>query len=622
MRPSRSLGSVTLVLALALTATAAAPPQPDPAARLRTRTPIKHVVVVVGENVTFDALFATYVPAAGQSMRNLLSEGIVTADGAPGAAYRRAVQHEATAPAGRSTLEPVIGGAYATLPQPTLTGVYDPRTLKPYGAIPDSRFAALASNGPFQITRFAPYGDDAAPETGDPVHRFFQMWQQTGGDNALLSRYVWVAMTAGRGGESHGVTPGHTGQGGELMGFFNMAAGDAPYFRELAQRYAQSDNYHQSIMGGTGANFLALATGDAAVYNEAGRPATPPARQIEDPSPAPGSDNFYLHDGYDGGSWVQCADPAAPGVAAIRAQLARLGRDPNCARGAYYLVNNYAPPFLPDGSPVALGPDRAVYPPQTLPDIGSALSAADVSWGWYSGGREAADFDGDPLFAAAAKLAAAAAADRPAPEREALTQATARELIYNAIGDPLTAFPRVVHGPDHSRLRGLAAFYGELAAGALPAVSFVVPKNIDSGHPGYSAPVRYEHFIRDLLRRFAERPELFASTAILITADEGGGYFDSGYIQTLDFFGDGPRIPLLVVSPYARPGHVDHVYQDHASVLKFIEYNWRLRPLSSRSRDRLPNPRAAPADPYRPLNQPAIGDLLTLFDFGGAPRAR
>jgi len=182
------------------------------------------------------------------------------------------------------------------------------------------------------------------------------------------------------------------------------------------------------------------------------------------------------------------------------------------------------------------------------------------------------------------------------------------------------SFPRIVHGPDRARLQNLDAFHAAIAEGSLPAVSFVVPKNIDSGHPGYSVTARYEAFVRDLVARFEANPALFASTAILVTTDEGGGYFDSGWIQTLDFFGDGPRIPMIVVSPYARHGHVDHTYQDHASVLKFIEYNWGLAPLSARSRDRLPNPRTDPRDPYRPVNGPAIGDLtsMTCYWLGNA----
>jgi phospholipase C len=73
-----------------------------------------------------------------------------------------------------------------------------------------------------------------------------------------------------------------------------------------------------------------------------------------------------------------------------------------------------------------------------------------------------------------------------------------------------------------------------------------------------------------------------------MTFDEGDGSYVSAYIQALDFFGDGTRIPLLAISPYVKPGRIDHTYSDHGSILKFIEANWGLRPLSARSRDNLP----------------------------------
>jgi phospholipase C len=106
---------------------------------------------------------------------------------------------------------------------------------------------------------------------------------------------------------------------------------------------------------------------------------------------------------------------------------------------------------------------------------------------------------------------------------------------------------------------------------------------------------------------------LWNTTAILITVDEGGGYYDSGYIQPVDFFGDGTRIPVIAVSPYAKKGFVDHTYYDHASVLKFIEWNWGIPKLSTRSRDNLPNP-VQPSG-YVPINGTAIGDLRNLFNF-------
>jgi hypothetical protein len=102
-----------------------------------------------------------------------------------------------------------------------------------------------------------------------------------------------------------------------------------------------------------------------------------------------------------------------------------------------------------------------------------------------------------------------------------------------------------------------------------------------------------------------------AHTAIVITWDEGGGYYDSGYIQPLDFFGDGPRIPLIIVSRYTRGGHVNHTYTDHVSILKFIERNWGLKPLTVRSRDNFPNPTTNAMNPYVPTNSPAIGTCST-----------
>ena len=82
-------------------------------------------------------------------------------------------------------------------------------------------------------------------------------------------------------------------------------------------------------------------------------------------------------------------------------------------------------------------------------------------------------------------------------------------------------------------------------------------------------------------------------------------------IGTAALFGDGTRIPLIAVSPFAKKGVVDHTYTDHVSILKFIEANWRLEPLSPRSRDHLPNT----SDPYVPANRSAIGDLTSLFAF-------
>ena len=158
-------------------------------------------------------------------------------------------------------------------------------------------------------------------------------------------------------------------------------------------------------------------------------------------------------------------------------------------------------------------------------------------------------------------------------------------------------------------------FYKDVASGQLPSVSIIKPGWPSDGHPASSKLELFEGFAKNVVNAVQANPELWATTAIFITEDEGGGYYDSGYIQPVDFFGDGTRIPLLIVSPYTKGGHVNHSYGDHVSITKFIERNFGLGPLTARSRDNLPNPRTAWDNPYVPINSPAIDDLFDAFNF-------
>ena len=185
---------------------------------------------------------------------------------------------------------------------------------------------------------------------------------------------------------------------------------------------------------------------------------------------------------------------------------------------------------------------------------------------------------------------------------------------YCGICDPMQYSSSIMTNPvlRKNTEHGLSDFLGEAKAGTLPAVSFLKPGD-DDGHPGYSSLAAFESFLSTAINAVQGNAALWRSTAILVTFDEGGGYYDSGYIQPVSFFGDGPRVPMIVVSPYAKRDAVDHTYGDHVSVLKFIEANWRLSPLSAVSEDNLPN---ATPGAYVPKVRPAIGNLMTMFDFG------
>ncbi|MGC1384489.1 MAG: alkaline phosphatase family protein, partial [Candidatus Acidiferrales bacterium] len=150
---------------------------------------------------------------------------------------------------------------------------------------------------------------------------------------------------------------------------------------------------------------------------------------------------------------------------------------------------------------------------------------------------------------------------------------------------------------------------------ALPSVSFGKPDGLLDGHPSSSKVDLFEAYVLNILQALDANPQLKAETAVFVTWDEAGGYWDSGFIQSIDYFGDGPRVPMLILSPYSTGGKVYHNYGDHVSILKFIERNWGLDTVTNRSRDNFPNPIAGTGNPYVPRNGPAISDLFELFDF-------
>jgi phospholipase C len=653
----------------------------------RTATPIKHVIIIIGENRTFDHIFATYKPKEGESVNNLLSEGIVKEDGTPGPHYSRAHQFSADV-SGSPVFElsPTVGKSlYSPLPAPLNGGPTDvckdngicslgdatssedglattPINYYEFltsggtglsGKVPDTRINGVHSSapystlppGPFQLTNGKSLRDD--DYAASPVHRFYQMWQQEDCNAAYATSanpsgckadlFPWVEVTVGAGTNgapqpanfSTDYAPGKktTGEGSTAMGFYNMLDGDAAYSKELADNYAMSDNFHQSVMGGTGANHIMLGFGDAIWFSdENGHALVPPHNamtpfggpvdEIENPNPAAGTNNWYTEDGYGGfgnsggstgvfggGSYSNCADSSQPGVGPLVSYLSSLTPPikTNCEPGHYYILNNYNPGYFGDGSDAYAdtNPNNTPFtiPGTTQRSIADVLLENHISWKTY--------FDQWDAYL---------------NDKYQLNYGTVgpNSDQYCNICNPFQYQEQIMTN-DAVRTAHLSdtdELYQDIANGKLPAVSFVKPSGWVDGHPASSKWDLFEGFVRKIVEDVRSQPELWKSTAIFVTADEGGGYYDSGYVQPLDFFGDGTRIPLIVVSHYTKPGHISHSYADHVSLLKFIERNWYLEPVTHRSRDNFPNPTTAAASgPYVPTNSPAISDLFDLFQF-------
>jgi phospholipase C len=677
---------VTVSIAAILMTSTALTPTAAVAQQSSTQTPIKHVIIIIGENRTFDHIFATYPPVnKGEKVLNLLSKKIVNPDGTPGPNYGQALQYRAIDKKTYQLNPPKT--PYTNLP-PALTG--GPST--PYvctflsanntgtscvtrdnikaakaienglapeyyqylltggtgqpSKVPDARIkyngddASSLPPGPYQLTNPQTYPYDAY--AASPVHRFYQMWQQldcnadaadqSNGWGCLSDLFPWVEVTIGAGSNGKArpspFDDTTTGEGSTSMGFYNMQQGDAPYLKYLADNFTMSDNYHQAVNGGTGANHVMLGTGDAIWFidengnkvppnnpvdpNNPGTPLmnyTSALSEIENPDPQLHTNNYYTQDGYGGGtgsptntasnanygggSYVNCSDNTQPGVPAVLSYLGSVKVNANCESGHYYLLNNYNPGYFGDGTNAYTdtNPNNTVFtvPPSSVPTIGDLLSTNNISWAYY--GDQFDEYLGDKY--------------EKSSTDEYCNICNWAQYATSIMTNPTAR---------QQHLKDTTDLYNGIQNGNLPAVSYVKPSGLVDGHPSSSKLILFEGFVKKIVDGVQANNKLWNDTAIFITFDEGGGYWDSGYVQPLDFFGDGTRIPMIVVSKYSQGGHISHSYMDHVSTAKFIEANWGIGTISSRSRDNLPSPVTA-KNPYIPTNSPAIGDMMDMFNF-------
>ena len=234
----------------------------------------------------------------------------------------------------------------------------------------------------------------------------------------------------------------------------------------------------------------------------------------------------------------------------------------------------------PDGNavntlePVA-GPHRPgldaahLLPLQRMPTIGDRLDEKGVSWAWYAGGyNNAAAGHSDELF----------------------------EVHHQ----PFLYFANFALGTPGAKahLRDEADLLKAIETDTLPAVSFWKPIGEDDEHPGYTNVQRGDRHTAEMLKKIESSSD-WSHTLVIVTYDENGGQWDHVAPPHADVWGPGTRVPLMIVSPFAKTGFVDKTVYDTTSILALIEQRFDLKPLGDRDAKASPflNALTVAADP-------------------------
>jgi phospholipase C len=231
-------------------------------------------------------------------------------------------------------------------------------------------------------------------------------------------------------------------------------------------------------------------------------------------------------------------------------------------------------------------------------NIGDLLTAAGVTWGWFQGGFTRGSDGGcsasHPLEAFDRAVGVDPRTD-PLRFRDYVPHHNPFQYFASTANPqhlPPTSVAMVGKTDQAKHLYDITWFWGAARAGHLPAVSFIKAPAYQNGHPGNSNPLDEQVFLVNTLNRLQRMPE-WRRMAVIIAADDSDGWYDhvmppivNQSNTPLDFqcggrtdgpgarCGYGPRLPLLVISPYARENYVSHALTDQTSIMRFIEDNW------------------------------------------------
>jgi phospholipase C len=315
---------------------------------------------------------------------------------------------------------------------------------------------------------------------------------------------------------------------GFTMGYYSRAAMEPFQLWKLAREYTLMDNFFQAAHGGSFLNHIWLVCGCTPQWPN------PPEDQRSELAP----DRTPVHE-----------------------------RRVTTAEDGDWAVNTTQSVFLNNGHQGA-----NLLPPQTEPMIGDRLSAKGIDWAWYSGGWRLAIKE-----------------KRTPAEDEELTKIHRFQYHHQPFAYFARFDPNDPKGLEerNKHLKGYPELEAAIVSGTLPPVAFYKPSGIFNQHPGYAGLKAGDDHVAHLVDLLQKSP-LRDGFALVITYDEFGGFWDhvpppSGPEAgaRADRWGPGPRIPAILVSPFAKKGFIDSTEYDTTSILKLIQDRFDLEPLPS-----------------------------------------
>ena len=504
-KQARLRAAVALACNVAVAVPMSALASNDTADRAQTDTPIKHVIVIFGENISFDHYFATYP--------------------------------HATNPKG----EPAFHAADDT---PSVNNLLSGGLLDQN---PNSTQPFRMDTGKASVT--CDQNHSYGPEQAALDHGLMDLFPQSTGSGS----------SAGSPCNDYGKGPG------VVMGYFDGNTVTA--YWNYAQHYAMSDNSYGTMFGpsSVGAlNLIAGTTAQATLF---------PTKPNGQPASAAGS----------------IAGGASTG--------ADIG-DPRPAGDECVLTN----PGLQTTTMITMAGTN----------VGDLLNAKHLTWGWFQGGFAPTGVDASGRSICAAHHVGLAGDDAVTtvgdyiPHHEPFQYFKTTQNLHHTLPKDPALIGTSSDGANHQY--DLSAFWQALGEDRLPSVSYLKAAAYQDGHPGYSDPIDEQAFVVSVVNAIQNGP-YWKDTAIIIAYDDSDGWYDhvmgpivnqsavsddaivapgncgKAGTSTQGRCGYGPRLPLMVISAYAKQNYVDHSITDQSSILRFIEDNWDLGTIGGESAD-------------------------------------